>query len=522
MKKLTLILMMVLGSVLVRAQHCDSIDNHMAGWYNMNPSGIILLGNGDLLCSCLLYDLDENGNFVYDENQQIVGVRGYQYYWITNNGLSVSDSLFVPGDDKSARLWTRLHQIGNTPQEYPNVEARIVTDENNASFMNIAFFDDQLNFNTDMEVTVPLADAPISFLRGAWLLDSHNDIIFQYSIPSMEETHFVRFGLDGTLKHEKVFTGEQMPFYDSYVPSYNLTWYPQGLSQYSTTGYNYYGKLYQSSGTHAIAYELDSDFNLLNTYDLVDESTYFPNGHQPNTQANGAISAMVSLEQGGALMVRNTKLPNGKNATGVVKYDNNGNVLKEAWFNPFANNREFYCNNLIKDGQGNVFMSGYTTSGHGGDKLVAVIRMDEDLNVIWEYSGMPGEMYREINLTKILDNNIAVLGENEFWQQGSLHVNGMFLTLISKEKGNAGIDEANNNLRPYLYYPNPVADRLNIKYSPDAKPKTVELYDLQGRLIGTQTSGFESIDMQQLPAGTYTMRVVLDNGKTYSDRIVKQ
>ena len=155
-------------------------------------------------------------------------------------------------------------------------------------------------------------------------------------------------------------------------------------------------------------------------------------------------------------------------------------------------------------------------------QLVAVIRMDEELNVIWEYSGMPGEMYREINLTKILDNNIAVLGKNEFWQQGSLQVNGMFLTLISKEKGNAGIDEANNNLRPYLCYPNPVADRLNIKYSPDATPKTVELYDLQGRLIGTQTSGFESIDMQHLSAGTYTMRVVLDSGKAYSDRIVKQ
>ena len=107
MKKLTLILMMVLGSVLVRAQHCDSIDNHMAGWYNMTPSGIILLGNGDLLCSCLLVDLDENGHFVYDENQQLVGVRGYQYYWITNDGLSVSDSLFIPGDDQSARLWTR-------------------------------------------------------------------------------------------------------------------------------------------------------------------------------------------------------------------------------------------------------------------------------------------------------------------------------------------------------------------------------------------------------------------------------
>ena len=85
-----------------------------------------------------------------------------------------------------------------------------------------------------------------------------------------------------------------------------------------------------------------------------------------------------------------------------------------------------------------------------------------------------------------------------------------------------GVTDMTVHLRPYLCYPNPVADRLNIKYSPDATPKSVEFYDLQGRLVRTQTSGFESIDMLNLPSGTYTMRVVLDNGKTYSDKIVKQ
>jgi hypothetical protein len=67
-----------------------------------------------------------------------------------------------------------------------------------------------------------------------------------------------------------------------------------------------------------------------------------------------------------------------------------------------------------------------------------------------------------------------------------------------------------------------VEDRLNIHYSPDVKPSRVEILDLQGRLLGTQKGDLESIDMQNLPTGTYTMRVVLDNGKTYCDKIVKQ
>ena len=505
---------MVLGSVLVRAQHYNFIDNHSAGWYYMIGTEVIQLGDGNLLCRSLLDNLDENGQPSFE-------FIGYMYYWISYDELTVTDSLFIPSDDLSPHLWARLHQNGNTPQEYSNLDASIVTGENNTSFLNIAFFDDQLNYNADMEVTVPLTDSEIAIVgKSSWLLDTQNDIILIYSIPSSEETHFVRYGLDGTLKHETIFTSEEMPVYTG---SEGSPWQPEGLTQYSDSpmGYNYFGWSHLNNQRHVFAYQFDSDFNILNTYDLVDQPTYQPNGYEPNTHANGGNNAIVSLEDSDALIVRNTKLANGHNATGVVKYDNEGNVLKEAWFNPFDNNREFLCAGLEKDGQGHVYFSGYTTGGNGGDKQIAVIKMDEDLNVIWEYSGMPGNMYRVVENTAFLNNDVfAVMGQNNYWDGDHL-VTGMFLTLLSNQN-DAGVDEANNSLRPYLYFPNPVADRLNVHYSPDATPKTVELYDLQGRLVRTQTNNFESIDMLNLPSGTYTLRIVLDNGKAYSDKIVKQ
>jgi hypothetical protein len=67
-----------------------------------------------------------------------------------------------------------------------------------------------------------------------------------------------------------------------------------------------------------------------------------------------------------------------------------------------------------------------------------------------------------------------------------------------------------------------VVDKLNVHYSPDVKPVKVEVLDLQGRLLGAQKGSLESIDMQNLPTGTYTINMTLDNGKTYSDKIVKQ
>ena len=61
-----------------------------------------------------------------------------------------------------------------------------------------------------------------------------------------------------------------------------------------------------------------------------------------------------------------------------------------------------------------------------------------------------------------------------------------------------------------------------MEFSPDVQPTQVELYDLQGRLVHMQSKAFESIDMSQLPAGTYTMRVTLEDGKVYSDKVVKE
>ena len=35
-------------------------------------------------------------------------------------------------------------------------------------------------------------------------------------------------------------------------------------------------------------------------------------------------------------------------------------------------------------------------------------------------------------------------------------------------------------------------------------------------------SNLESIGMENLPAGNYTLRVLLDDGKTYTEKVVKQ
>ena len=508
---LLLTAILTLPGVFHAQQHCDSITNHSAGWYFLRADGVIQLNDGNLLSRNLIYGLDENGEPFVNENLGFDNFLGYKYYWISKDGLNVYDSLFVESTDETAHLWTRLHQDGNS--SYCNVDACVVNEEDHNSYLKIAFFDDMMNYSDELEVTVPLtnSEALVSCV-GSWLLDSHNDIILQYSVPSREQTCFARFGLDGTLKTEKVFTSPQMYYYSGPFSS----WEPEGLSQYSSSCYNYYGTgIVGGSQDHFIAYELDQDFNITNTYDLDWQSA------PSNCFSNGLINGTVSLEEGGALIVRNIKWSNDFKSTGIVKYDRDGNVLKEIWFNQLNNGRrEMYCSSLKKDNQNNIYFTGDESSSNG-EKQLTVIKLDTDLSVIWEYSGMNDtQRYYQAWTTEILDEeSVAVVGNNRNWRN---MVNGLFLVLLSKEKGNSGVSETENSVRPYLMYPNPVVDKLNVHYSPDVKPVKVEVLDLQGRLLGAQKGSLESIDMQNLPTGTYTINMTLDNGKTYSDKIVKQ
>ena len=107
-------------------------------------------------------------------------------------------------------------------------------------------------------------------------------------------------------------------------------------------------------------------------------------------------------------------------------------------------------------------------------------------------------------------------GYNTFTQKSGI------IYFYLNHDGTVGTNESDIEVRPYIFYPNPATNLLHMQFSSDVLPKQVEFYDLQGRLVGRQDKTFESVDMSQLPAGTYTMRVTLENGKSFSDKVIKE
>ena len=91
--------------------------------------------------------------------------------------------------------------------------------------------------------------------------------------------------------------------------------------------------------------------------------------------------------------------------------------------------------------------------------------------------------------------------------------------------GQTGFDwevKESQTLLGHFVWPNPVDDILSIRFSPDVTSAIVEIYDLQGRRVLTQTKALDRIPVEGLPSGTYLVCVTMGDGSTFSEKVVKR
>ena len=166
--------------------------------------------------------------------------------------------------------------------------------------------------------------------------------------------------------------------------------------------------------------------------------------------------------------------------------------------------------------------------GYDWSDCFAVVKMDINGNVIWRRFwdrylpefGM--KIYVPTSITTTHDDGCLVAGYCYHSDINGDELDPEVFLLKFYSDGSLSVPEMERFVRPYCFYPNPVKEQLQMQFSPDVQPAQVELYDLQGRLVRTQCNSFEQIDLGQLPTGTYTMRVIMEDGKAYSDKVVKE
>ena len=423
---------------------------------------------------------------------------GAMFYKISSEG-QITDSLLIEIDD--VRLKTLFEANPNNPNDYLFAYFDISQE---GIVLRMTFIDNNLNIIGTNDV---LLDNSIHWTSFDCFMDHYGDIIasFSFTEDTAYRTFFVRLSFDGSLKLKKEIP--EIRHFDYLLPGHT------GEYCKSPLRYCYWG----SSNINDLGenppirnYVLDSLFN------VVDEHGYYR--YKFNFYGNGWQEHFVPLDdEHYILTTRYSRHDHSTNSNIksviVAKFDMEHHLKsikvfgeKATWgpapIRTEVRDEDIYCSYMTCVGQNNHLV---------------LMCLDKDLNVRWETHLLNEDWFHWGTCMRILSDKKIAIGSFDYGiDPGSISV-----VIVHDDYDN--VDEhQETTIRPYLYYPNPAQNELHLLYSPDVTPQSIELYDLQGRLVRSQRNGLESLNLQGLAAGTYTMRVTLEGGKVFSDKVVKE
>ena len=445
---------------------------------------------GEFISSCQSYTCEivetSDGNLLVGSSTH--GASEYMVYKLSPEGTLI-DSVALPGTaNPTAYLLAQFFEIPSMPDYFlaafhvfhnNYIELRFILIDSNLTIVNNSRYNLVTGTNYGTSYT-------------PFLVMPNETVWFHYGDLSGEETvrHFVRFNLYGSFLDDNILTG---------IPSYT------NLTVFSETPLTYcFHRGYTSNDTiHQVNYIYDNNLHLIDSIECepINSSLAFSTETgflfpftQPGTAAN---MLFVGINTDRAF----------------ITYDKDGAPLA---YHIFSGLNDVGFHSPVVTDQNTIYCS-YGKEQFGISQYL--LRLNSDLDVVWSLP-LPcsGTRQHSIQSKKVTQNGNIVVGLKLKPNPNT----SLFQILIISENDPTSIPEIEAIEKPFELYPNPVKDNLALRFDDGAKPESVELYDLAGRLVGTKPNGLESIDMSAMPSGVYMLRVTMKNGTSYHEKIVKE
>ena len=259
---------------------------------------------------------------------------------------------------------------------------------------------------------------------------------------------------------------------------------------------------------------MDEDLNLLNQFTLSKDGVY---KISPDFYDN-----VKRTEDGNFLFVGEFYHPSDlqDHFLQLCEFDKDFNIVDRCKFK-YVNNSYLYKNNkdLVLCNDGSIYCIWYEEDdNYDYDLSLHVSRIDKDFNLQWERCCKKelyiiGGAYGAVALEKgglVLVRDISDDGD---YSPDNTSV------FIFQHDGTSTLDNY-ADFRPYSFYPNPAEDQINIRFSPDVSCERVEIYGMDGKLYHQQNFNLNTVNISNLTNGIYMMKVTLDNGNTYTEKVV--
>lgn len=481
-------------AMATQAQTYDSVVYQNGKWYTMDVRNMMELRDGGIVANVQLFT--ESVDYA---------CRLYKFMR-DDNGLTLTDSLTIEDPDMNYFLLTR------NPFGDDNILAKVERNFDSCRCeLVIRFFNDDMSLEPEKEVRTVLVDTLMPVLADTYMLTPEGDIVAFFPIRSRDEYHLVIAGIDGTIKQHST-----MPISTTPVKTYPkmgvFSMSPRQYYLYGNTTYHYTGmgimvldSLFtpiRNMTPNGLPYGYNFDYNDL--YDRLlpwDDSTFIFCSYYSYMDIDPETGDYVpgSDESGVALGILNNE---------------NAEVYRIFTFKGGSS----YPIDIKKS------IDGYFYFGLGSVGI-KMIKFDTQLNIIWVQDKCISYITPSAKCMMVLDNgDIACVGDSYTFYTTPQYtvVSASYVYSLVFDDLSFSVPETKTEERPYTFYPNPANDELSLQFFTDAAPTKVELYDIQGRMVRSQQSGFERISLHGLPAGTYALRLCLKNGKSYTSTVVKK
>ena len=424
---------------------------------------------------------------------------------------SLYDSVYI---DNIVSLTYSSFLVNNPIEENSNMYITFYKNPSTGFYHYHALcFDDDLNYTKTIDEALHIDSINISSLKV--MLDHNNDLVFCISNSMQNNYILLKTDIYGKMKLVKrtdiVPTNYKIYNKSLFMCEQDDTKYGLFLKN---EGYNEYG--YQLAGYEVFTF--DENFkqtgqNNIYQFDIPSLS------HTVRLDSDAYVAQIIKLKDGNFALISGGYTPT-KDILILLKLDKDFNVINydAVGMSPHEENCNHYAqyHPLVECESGSLYVTFLIDDGTRSKWSGVVKRYDKDINLLWETTFKETSAILDpiIRTSLVLDDgNLAITGI----ETGTYHDHSV-VCYVFKNNG-AYIPENDDSTRPYSFYPNPASNTINIRFSPDVNVEKVEIYGMDGKMYHEQNFNMETININSLSNGIYMMKVVLDNGNTYTDKI---
>ena len=398
--------------------------------------------------------------------------------------------------------------------EKENTNVYVYFTHGNPSVYNAIFFDNKLNVIKRISTTLPYSDdidrTHIDYINTeSCILDSENNIVIMKRLENTQNFMVVKLDLDGKILFEKEVTVDVSLENGWETLYYSFIVYNEQPLQYAYS----FVRSSQVNGKMCLVV-FDSDFNVIEINDKMNDQTLW-------RMERGSISRFDD-----EFYLTSTPHINSGYVTYSVdlkKIDKNHNIVKKYQYEtPLQYDIYNYVphisyKSIVPTTNGNIYWI-YSKPRKNGMHDLYVSLLDGDLNLVWER-----KVHESVDLKNWFIMSATARNNGDLLMSGWKLGEGCMESLTVVMDSNCSVMNVNEhtfNFRPFSFYPNPADDMINIRFSPDVNCEKVDIYSLDGKLCHEQNFNLNTIDISNLTNGIYMMKVTLDNGNTFTEKVV--